>query len=184
MTDAEYKAELDVVTLVQRDHRRIEALLDQVAQATGAARREAFEDLVRKLAVHETAEEEVVHPVMRQIGADAVVEDILHEEDAAKRKLADLDGADVDSPEFAMAFDRLRESVLAHAQREEQDEHPRLVASESRDRLERMGRAFEVAERFAPTRPHPMGPESRSGNLVLGPVLAVSDRVRDAIRTL
>jgi hypothetical protein len=33
--------------------------------ATGDAKRDAFDDLVRLLAIHETAEEEVVHPISR-----------------------------------------------------------------------------------------------------------------------
>ena len=46
---------------------------------------------------------------------------------------------------------------------------------------ERMARAVEAAEAIAPTRPHP-GVESPIANLALGPVVAVVDKARDAIR--
>jgi hemerythrin superfamily protein len=174
--------DLDVVTLVQRDHRQIEALLDRVESVEGVQRRRAFEDLVRKLAVHETAEEEVVHPVLDSSGASGAVEVILHEEDTAKKALAALDGADVSSDDFMQQFKAIRADVLAHARREETDEHPQLLRHESPEKLARMGRVFEIAEKTAPTHPHASAPESRAGNLILGPVLAVADRARDAIR--
>jgi hypothetical protein len=173
---------VDVVTLVQRDHREIEALLARTEATAGRERRDTFEALIRKLAVHETAEEEVVHPVLQEIGDRDAAETILHEEDTAKKALAALDGADVTSPAFLAEFHTIRDKVLAHAQREERDEHPRLLQHETPEKLERLGRLFLMAERTAPTRPHASAPESRAGNLLVGPALAVADRVRDAIR--
>jgi hemerythrin superfamily protein len=181
MATAENEA-IGVVALVQRDHRQIEQMLSKVEQATGTARQEAFEDLVRKLAVHETAEEEVVHPLAREVGAEEIVDEVLHEEDAAKKVLAGLDGVDVTSADFDARFAQIKKDVKAHAQHEEQQEHPRILQNESREKLERLASVFELAEKTAPTRPHAGSPESRLGNLMVGPILAVADRVRDALR--
>jgi hypothetical protein len=41
---------------------------------------------------------------------------------------------------------------------------------------------LEVAEAMAPTHPHKMAPESAAGNLLVGPFVAMVDRVRDALR--
>lgn len=171
-----------VVATIQRDHRQIEMMLSTVEQATGSARQEAFEDLVRKLAVHETAEEMVVHPMLKDIGADDVAGEVLGEEDRAKKALSDLDGMNVTSAEFDAKFQTIKNDVLRHAQHEERDEHPRLMQQEPREKLERLATVFEAAEKTAPTRPHAAAPESRVGNLALGPILAVTDRARDAIR--
>jgi hypothetical protein len=56
-----------------------------VAAASGEHKRDLFQDLVRLLAVHEIAEEEVVHPAARRAidGGDQVVDSRLHEEDEA-----------------------------------------------------------------------------------------------------
>jgi hemerythrin superfamily protein len=170
----------DVVSVVQRDHREIEQMMARVESSADSERQDAFEDLVRKLAIHETAEEEVVHPLLRD--ATDVVDPILSEEDAAKRRLSDLEGVNVSSGTFIEQFKMLKSDVLAHAQHEEREEHPRLRAEQSPEKLERLGRMFETAERMAPTHAHASAPESRAGNLALGPVLAVADRVRDAIR--
>src|SRR5437764_6141635 len=50
--------DIDVLTLLERQHEEIRALFAKVEQATGEERREEFRDLVRLLSVHETAEEE------------------------------------------------------------------------------------------------------------------------------
>ena len=157
-------------------------MLTLVDQATGSARQEAFEDLVRKLAVHETAEEIVVHPLLKDIGAENVERAVLSEEDQAKKALSGLDGMDVMSPEFETKFQTIKADVLQHAQHEERDEHPRLMENEPREKLEKLAGVFEMAEKTAPTRPHASAPEGRAGNLALGPILGVTDRVRDALR--
>src|SRR3977135_4347420 len=65
----------------------------QVERADGDARREAFHRLVRLLSVHETAEEELVHPEVRhQDGGRPVVEARLDEERRAKDLLSTMDG--------------------------------------------------------------------------------------------
>lgn len=56
----------DLVALLVRQHGDIRNLFDEVEASTGEARRDAFRRLVRLLAVHETAEEEVVHPFARR----------------------------------------------------------------------------------------------------------------------
>ncbi|MFI5689715.1 hemerythrin domain-containing protein [Streptomyces sp. NPDC051636] len=83
----------DVVALLMRQHGDIRNLFDEVEASTGEERRDAFRRLVRLLAVHETAEEEVVHPFARRAlsGGEKVVDERLAEERAAKETLAALD---------------------------------------------------------------------------------------------
>ena len=47
------------------------------------------------------------------------------------------------------------------------------------DRIE-LGKRYVKAKEAAPTHPHPHAPDSPPGNVVLGPVAALVDRVRDA----
>ena len=174
----------DLVAAILRDHAEIKKLFDNVASSpSGAPRREAFEQLVRKLAVHEVAEEELVHPLTRRAGGgDAVADARLEEESKAKDLLAELEDMGVDDPEFGRRLETVRSKVLAHAQHEEDEEHPRLEEAVGEERLRQLAGLFRAAEETAPTHPHPRGPESATGNLVVGPVAAVFDRARDAIR--
>jgi hemerythrin superfamily protein len=173
----------DAVDLLLAQHARIEELFRAVLAADGAQRGPLFHDLVRLLAVHETAEEEVVHPFARaQIDAGpAVVAARLEEERLAKELLAQLDERGPDAPDFTERLIEVRDVVLAHARREERDEFPHLRQVTDAKTRERMADAIRAAEAIAPTRPHP-GVESATANVMLGPGLALVDRVRDAIR--
>jgi hemerythrin superfamily protein len=173
----------DVVTLLKNQHQLIRGLFARVEAAEGTERRDAFRDLVRMLAVHETAEEEIVHPAARRAadGGDRVVDERLAEEHEAKELLARLDGMDPGDPEFLPGLRTLRDAVLAHAEAEERHEFTLLRQHTDTRRLERMARAVRAAEAMAPTRPHP-GTESAAKNAALGPVVAVVDRTRDLVR--
>lgn len=172
----------DLIAAVLEDHADIQSLLGQVDTSTGDERRDAFEQLVAKLAVHETAEEQVVHPLTkRTAGADGMVEQRLEEEDEGKKALAELERLGTKSSEFQSKFDQLRSEVLQHAENEEQQEFP-LLAAAGEDRLVRAASVFRAAQAIAPTRAHEHAPTSAIGNTVIGPFVAMADRTRDAIR--
>ncbi|MEI7030093.1 hemerythrin domain-containing protein [Streptomyces pratensis] len=173
----------DVVALLMRQHGDIRNLFDEVEDSSGDARRDAFRRLVRLLAVHETAEEEVVHPFARRSfpGGEQVVKDRLQEEKAAKETLADLDSLDTDDPTFMPQLMKLRRDVQHHARAEERYEFTHIRRSTDSARLASMARGVKAAEAMAPTRPHP-GVESAGANMALGPVAALMDRTKDAVR--
>ncbi|MFE0107067.1 hemerythrin domain-containing protein [Streptomyces sp. NPDC059009] len=173
----------DVVELLQAQHARIRVLFDEVVAAEGSERELCVNELVRLLAVHETTEEEVVHPYARRTidGGDQVVGDRLQEEQRAKHALSRLDGMDVDSPDFLARFAALRQDVLAHADSEERHEFAHLRLAADRSRLDVLARAVKAAEALAPARPHP-GADTALKNVALGPIAAVVDRTRDTVR--
>jgi hemerythrin superfamily protein len=176
-------SDIDVVALLVRQHGDIRNLFDEVEQSRGEERRDAFRRLVRLLAVHETAEEEVVHPFVRRAveGGEQVVEDRLREEKSAKESLAALDDMDTDDPKFMPRLMQLRTEVQEHARAEERYEFSHIRRSTDVTKLAAMAKAVKAAEAMAPTRPHP-GVESATANVALGPVAALMDRTKDAVR--
>jgi hemerythrin superfamily protein len=173
----------DLIDVIQSDHQEIKSLMEQVDRAT-TDREDSFRRLVTKLAAHETAEEEVAHPLARKSpDGDSVVEARLEEESSGKEALARLEKMGVDDPSFTPEFEKLRREVLAHAEHEEREEHPRLRESVDADRLQKAGERFHKAEQLAPTHAHAHSPESATGNMLVGTFVAVADRVRDAIRS-
>ncbi|MEV5332941.1 hemerythrin domain-containing protein [Streptomyces werraensis] len=173
----------DVVSLLMRQHGDIRNLFDEVEAANGEERRDAFRRLVRLLAVHETAEEEVVHPFVRRsvAGGQEIVEDRLKEEREAKEMLAVLDDMDPDGPDFLPKLIELRRDVQTHARAEERYEFIHIRRSTDVTDLAAMAKAIKAAEAMAPTRPHP-GVESGAKNMALGPVAALMDRTKDTVR--
>lgn len=175
--------ESDIVDLLVLQHAQIRDLFDEVQSTTGDARKKAFQRLVRLLAVHETAEEEIVHPMARRSlpGGDGLIDDRLAEERQAKELLAEIDGMDTEDPSFMPKLDTLRLAVLTHARSEERYEFARLNDEFSPAQRRGMAAALKAAEATAPTHPHP-GTESAVKNMAVGPFAALTDRLRDIIQ--
>jgi hemerythrin superfamily protein len=172
----------DVVDLLTAQHEEITSLLAQL-QAGPDAKQDVFIELVRLLAVHESAEEEVVHPVARRAGgAHDIVKPRLEEENEAKHALTELYDLGVEDPGFDAKLAAFAAAVTAHAAHEEAEEFTVLRTQCSSSQLQRMADAVRAAEAVAPTRPHPHAGESSVANLVAGPPLALFDRARDAVR--
>jgi hypothetical protein len=184
VTDVADVKQQDVVDLLMTQHNEIKSLFSRLGMAQGTQKRELFEELVRLLAVHESAEEGVVHPAAKRSinNGEQVVNSRLHEEDEAKHALAELYDLGVDHPQFDAKLATFRDAVIAHATREENDEFRYLRENVPAQRLERMAGAVRAAESMAPTRPHPKSGESSAANLLAGPPVAVFDRLRDTVR--
>jgi Hemerythrin HHE cation binding domain len=165
-----------VVDFLGGRREQIKSLFAETLSASGKEREKAFVDLRRLLAVHETAEEEIVHPRAKPKIADGatVIDKRLEEEHEAKTVLQKLD---VDSEEFTRLLTDLRDAVLTHADHEE-DEFAKLGEELSGDELG-MGRAAKLAEAIAPTRPH-AGVESQVANLAAGPFVGRAGGPRTA----
>ncbi len=188
MTDVQHPVpelmkEGDVVDLLVHQHSLIRDMFDEVEHAAPGTRHEPFRRLVRMLAVHETAEEEIVHPYARRklVGGDTIVDNRLQEEEEAKEMLSRLDDMDVTTPEFSQELERLRAAVFAHAAAEERYEFSELKASTSEGERRAMAVGVKAAEAMAPTHPHP-GVESATANILMGTPVAIMDRARDLIR--
>jgi hypothetical protein len=176
-------AETDVIELLLAQHGVIRNLFDEVEQVPPEGRAEAFTRLVRLLAVHETAEEEIVHPYARGKieGGEGVVKDRLAEEHEAKELLLRMDRAGPAGPEFLQNLLTLRAAVEAHARSEERYEFNKIVAHTTPAERRAMGAGVKAAEAMAPTHPHP-GTESATKNVLVGTPEAMMDRARDVIR--
>jgi len=169
----------DVIRILLEQHARIRELFDDVVAAEGKDRQRAFDELRALLAVHETAEEMILRPVSSDAAGKSVVDARNHEEATATEVLKRLEKMDVDSTEFTTTFTEFRQSVLTHAENEETQEFPLLEQTSDHAALEKARSAVEMAEKMAPTHPHPSA-KTTTMNYVAGPFAAMLDRARDA----
>ena len=184
MTEASGKTTEDVVAFLKQQHNRIKELFTETINASDKDQREkAFFELRSLLAVHETAEEMVVHPKARNAieGGNELIEARLKEENEAKQQLSKLESMDTGSPQFVDALAKFERDVIDHANHEENEEFDKLHGVVGEQDLKRMTDAVRAAEAIAPTRPHP-GVESAKANLAVGPFASMLDRARDAIQ--
>jgi len=118
----------DIADIVGPQHEHVKVLLHKVRQTTGQERAEAFYALRLTLAVHETAEEQSIHPqALHQLGLyDRAANDRIAEEQTAAQTIRALELVDVDSDQFNYSFEGFAASVIEHATAEENDEWPAL----------------------------------------------------------
>lgn len=174
----------ELVPLLLADHQEAKRLLERFDTLPASERADAFCEIVHELVRHEVAEEEVVYPTLRRFadGGDDLADLRIKEQAAAEELLAKMEKAGVESAEFPAMFAKLRTEVLAHAEAEEKSVFPELGSSVNADELRSLGQRYDKAKKTAPTHPHPHAPDTPPGNVVLGPVAALVDRMRDAVR--
>ena len=134
----------DVVDIVLEQHVAAKKGLTGVSNASGEQRGELFVALAPVLAAHEAAEEAVIYPALRKLGAEGtkVADERTREEKAAEQTLTKLKGMDAASAEFGATFDSFMADVLAHATKEEAEVLPLLKSSCSDEDRRAMGDAF------------------------------------------
>jgi hemerythrin superfamily protein len=171
--------------LLHQQHGVVKEMFERLSTATGTDKAELFDCLRSFLAVHETAEEIVVHPQARRAGgnADAIVDARLKEEDEAKTVLADLEKIGPQGAGFDAKLAKFQKAAVSHAEAEEREVFPLLEKCCDRETLVKMADRLRKAEQLAPTHPHPHGPEGAIGNLLVGPFAAMVDKVRDKLES-
>jgi hypothetical protein len=180
-TAAAQLPEGDVVALLLEQHARIRDLFAEVGRATGQDRQRAFDELRALLAVHEAAEELILRPVAKKTAGADEAEARNAEEKEASEVLKKLEGMDVASPGFQTVLAEFERAVGEHAEHEEREEFPAIVAQCTPDQRRTMGARLRKAEHLAPPHPHPSAAGSPAALALTGPFAAMMDKARDVI---
>ena len=93
--------------------------------------------------------------------------------------LAHLEKMDVADPRFIDRLTEFEHAVSHHAEREENEEFPPVLADHSEEELQALGSRLLKAEKNAPTHPHPAAAGSPTAQRVVGPFAALLDKARD-----
>jgi hypothetical protein len=171
----------DVVALLLEQHAQIRGLFAEIAGADGDGRKQSFDELRALLAVHEAAEELIVRPVAEKTAGEGEADARNAEEKEAARVLKRLEGMDVAGPEFLRTIAEFEQAVSAHAEHEEQEEFPAIVARCTVSQRRTMGDRLRKAEHLAPTHPHPTAAGNPTALKLAGPFASMLDKARDAI---
>ncbi|MBV1853150.1 hemerythrin domain-containing protein [Catellatospora tritici] len=161
----------DIIDVLLAHHEQIKALFALVGKAGATHRQETFQQLTRLIAIHETIEQQLVHPMAQRRLPDGpdLIESRVQEEEQATEDLSELYEMGVDHPEFETRLAELRDAVIEHAELEEDEEFGYLREAMPREQLASLASAARAAERIAPASP------------TQGPPTAIAERVRDAL---
>jgi hemerythrin superfamily protein len=140
----------NALTLLKEDHKKVKALLEELAETPNQAsrkREELLGQIVPELVVHTTIEEEIFYPAFLAVLKDEEDQKIYYEAQeehkAAKTVLADLQKADPATPSFHGKAKVLKELVLHHAKEEEDEMFEKANMMFEKAELEELGRKME-----------------------------------------
>lgn len=171
-----------VIDLLLDDHAAIERSFDGFNTASHDNWEREFSTLIHLLIAHETAEEAIVYPALRELpGGSEIADARIAEQAQAERLLKDMEHVDTLSADFTDDLNALHAAVKAHAAAEEREVFPLLAQHKSADELAEMGAIYAGAKDKAPTHAHPHTPTGGPVKAVTVPITAIFDRVRDAI---
>ena len=172
------------VLVRQRDeHVRLNALLEDLGRTAGEAQELVLQRISRLVFPHAFAEESVLWPVLRRVlpDGDALTLEVEREHQEVNALVTRLERLDRADPERRQVLDRLV-AVLREDVRDEEDVlFPRLHAAVPARDLRRLGVAWEVVRRIAPTRAHPVVARRPPGNVIAAAPLSAIDRLRDVV---
>ncbi|GAA2359175.1 hypothetical protein Cme02nite_35610 [Catellatospora methionotrophica] len=158
----------DVIDLLLSHHEQIKQLFSRIERVQGQQKQEAWEQLVRLLVLHETIEQQLVHPLAARRVPDGedVIESRLQEEQQATEDLSRLYGLGIDDPQFDDGLIELRDAVVEHAELEEDEEFGYLRENVPAEQLIGIATAARAAERVQAS----------------GSPSAITERLRGALR--
>ena len=128
--------QIDVIELLERDHRRIRALAERLDDIDDPGElRRLYLRIVDELTMHETIEQQLVFPAYRAIGdaGDGTLQHRLDEHEELNELLAEMRGLDPAGLAFIKRGSALLLEVKGHFQREEESVFARLRATSAAD---------------------------------------------------
>jgi len=175
----------DLAGLIAADHGRLRSEVAAFAGAGPLRRREELERLIADLVAHETVEQVLAHPLLTQVeGGTKLRRELLAEERQLSEQLVALRRA-LRWHSRHQRHELVPELVTlleAHFMTEEARLLPVLARLESGVARQVRGTWARRVRRWAPTRPHRHAPTGFVGWLMLGPLLTMSDRLRDRMK--
>ena len=137
---------MDVLDHLTEEHRKVERLLDQLADSDeGAERDQLIGELESSLGTHMEVEERFVYPIVKDVRGAEDTHEGVNEHDLARDGLVKLRELQ-DEPGFGAAVDMLKAGIGHHVEEEEGEMFPKL-RQEAADRIAALGPAEELEEK-------------------------------------
>jgi hemerythrin-like domain-containing protein len=116
---------MKATSLLKKQHQEVKGLFRKIDKAEdGSSRQELMTQIIEKLTVHSTIEEEIFYPAVRGLGsqkAEDIILEALEEHHVVKLVLEELPTVDPEDEHFSAKMTVLSELVEHHADEEEDE---------------------------------------------------------------
>ena len=163
---------------LRSDHQAIAEALADPAPTDDVAERE---QLVMMLVRHFVAEEQYLHPLIREYLPSG--EDVVHQQfsrdRAIEQRLKELESDDLTPPQLISVWDDVANAFAEHVLSQDQ-EFATIDRHVDAAKLAELGAHVRGAEQLAPTRPRAAASDSPGANKVTSLIEGFIDHVRDS----
>lgn len=182
-TDEQLGGEGSVFVRQRRDHERLAALMERFRTSERADQPAVLREIDQLVFSHAFAEEVVLWPAIRRLvpGGGALTARIEGEHQEINGLCAELERMQPTDPEWDARIERAFQVMDEDVRDEEDMVLPALQEAADPALWQRLGTAWEIVRRTAPTRPHPAVARRPPDNALRGIPLSVYDRTRDAL---
>jgi hypothetical protein len=134
---------MDALQLLEKDHTKFKGLMDDIEPTTERAvktREELFTKLRKELQVHETIEEEIFYPALKEHPkAKDLVLEAYEEHNVVDMVMGEIESVAYDDETWAAKFTVLKENLEHHIEEEETDMWKKARQVFDDDELEELG---------------------------------------------
>jgi hemerythrin-like domain-containing protein len=174
----------DMITELLKDHREVQQMFDKLLerQVPTEERAVVVQQVITELVRHSVVEEQHLYPLARTAldDGDQLADHEIAEHAEAERLMKQLEETDMMDSSFEPMLHTLMTDVRHHIDEEERDLFPRLRETCSSAELRELGDKIRSSKKLAPSHPHPNAPDTPPADTVVGPVVGLVDKVRDA----
>ncbi len=170
---------------VLQDHQELKNFYDNYKSTNDM---KWYNQFVYELCRHTVGEEIILYPLLESFGTEGknLADEARTEHQHVKNMMSSMESMSRDGPRerFNMHFDSLMQMLTDHMQKEENRDLPLIKARCSMEDRIHYGQQFMNRKKIAPTRPHPMTPETpvmleEAMGLLISPI----DKFRDMFRS-
>lgn len=140
---------MDALSLLKEDHDRVKKMLSDLDSTTERGiktRKEGFAKLVNELEIHETIEEEIFYPALKEHSESReIVLEGYEEHNAVDMVIAEIKETPFDDETWGAKFTVMKENIEHHIEEEEGDMFKQARDVLDEEKLEELGK--RMAER-------------------------------------
>lgn len=144
---------MDALQLLKADHDKVKDLLTRGEETTDRAektRTELFATIKRELTIHETIEEEIFYPALRDHPkAKEIVLEAYEEHNVVDALMGELDALPVTDETWGAKFKVMKENIEHHIEEEEGEMFKQARQVFERNELSELGAAMEARKEEA-----------------------------------
>jgi hemerythrin-like domain-containing protein len=139
---------MNAITLLEEDHRKMKKLLSELESTTERGvktREELFATVKDELTVHETIEEEIFYPALKEHPkTKEITLEAYEEHHVVDMVMAEIEGVRFDDERWGAKFKVMKENIEHHIEEEEKEMFKQARQAFEQDELEALGERMKA----------------------------------------